>query len=59
MMYSSTSGGAGTMAENVVAGSVPIATATSMRSPLRLPIVTWGIPAILRPRGCCLLLWLP
>ena len=32
MRYSSTSGGAGTMAEKVVAGSVPMATATSMRS---------------------------
>jgi hypothetical protein len=30
-MNSSTSGGAGTMAENVIAGSVPMATATSMR----------------------------
>ena len=35
MRNSSTSGGAGTMAENVVAGSVPMATATSMR-PCRL-----------------------
>ena len=36
-MNSSTSGGAGTMAEKVVAGSVPMATATSSREPLRLP----------------------
>ena len=31
MMNSSISGGAGTMDENIMAGSVPIATATSMR----------------------------
>ena len=29
-MYSSISGGAGTMEENIIAGSVPIATATSI-----------------------------
>ena len=33
------------MAENVVAGSVPMATATSSREPFRLPIATCGKPA--------------
>ena len=37
MMYSSTSGGAGTMAENVSAGSVPMATATSILPEGRSP----------------------
>ncbi len=45
-MNSSTSGGAGTIAANVVAGSVPIATATSSREPFRFPIATCGIPPI-------------
>src|SRR5438445_335619 len=40
--YSSTSGGAGTIAENVVAGSVPMATATSMRSSRILVTVVGG-----------------
>jgi hypothetical protein len=44
MRYSSTSGGAGTMAAKVVAGSVPMATATSRREPLRLPRATCGRP---------------
>ena len=43
-MNSSTSGGAGTMAEKVVAGSVPMATATSSREPFRLPMATCGKP---------------
>ena len=43
-MNSSTSGGAGTMAEKVVAGSVPMATATSRREPFRLPMATCGSP---------------
>ena len=43
-MNSSTSGGAGTMAEKVVAGSVPMATATSSREPFRLPRATCGRP---------------
>ncbi len=45
-MNSSTSGGAGTMAENVVAGSVPMATATSNRDPFSLPSATCGRPPI-------------
>ena len=48
MRYSSTSGGAGTMAEKVVAGSVPMATATSMRSPRILVATSWGTVL-----GCC------
>ena len=43
-MNSSISGGAGTMAENVVAGSVPMATATSKREPFILPSATCGRP---------------
>ena len=42
MRYSSISGGAGTMAEKVVAGSVPMATATSMRSP-RMAVRVWVV----------------
>ena len=38
--YSSMSGGAGTMDENITAGSVPIATATSIRPPTCLPSAT-------------------
>src|ERR1017187_3192766 len=40
MRYSSTSGGAGTIAEKVVAGSVPMAAATSMR-PSRTLVTGW------------------
>ena len=40
IMNSSTSGGAGTIAEKVNAGSVPIATATSSRDPFMLPRAT-------------------
>ena len=43
--YSSTSGGAGTIAANVVAGSVPIATATSIRPSRTLVSVVAGIVA--------------
>ncbi len=42
---SSTSGGAGTMAAKVVAGSVPMATATSSREPFKFPSETCGVPA--------------
>src|SRR5271166_2706469 len=37
IMYSSISGGAGTIDENIAAGSVPIATATSIRPATCLP----------------------
>ena len=46
MRYSSTSGGAGTIAENVVAGSVPMATATSMRLPRMRVTVCWLIGVV-------------
>ena len=39
-MYSSISGGAGTMDENIIAGSVPMATATSIRPATCLPSAT-------------------
>ena len=44
-------GGAGTMAANVVAGSVPMATATSIREPFNLPSDTCGIPPTARREG--------
>ena len=40
IMNSSTSGGAGTIDENIIAGSVPIATATSIRPATCLPSAT-------------------
>ena len=43
MRYSSMSGGAGTMAEKVMAGSVPMATATSMRPSRTLVNVVVGM----------------
>ena len=39
-MYSSMSGGAGTMDENITAGSVPMATATSILPPTCFPSAT-------------------
>src|SRR5580658_1098957 len=59
IMNSSTSGGAGTMAEKVVAGSVPIATATSSREPFRFPSATCRRPQRLAIVLRCDLLPLP